>query len=98
MLVIAVRLDINSDSRSAFRQHILTSATNSLANEPGCKRYDVSFADDDAACFVYEIYADRSAFEAHLKTDHFETFDRNTQGMIADKRVEEYELANVPNA
>lgn len=96
MLVIAVRLDINPDARSTFRKHILNSAANSLENEPGCVTYEASFADDGAACFVYEVYKDRSAFEAHLETDHFHEFARNTEGMIGDKRVEEYELAKTP--
>jgi len=92
MLVIAVRLEINADAREAFRKHIQESAAGSLANEPGCITYEASFAEGGAACFVYEVYVDRPAFEAHLKTEHFHTFDRNTQGMIANKRVEEYEL------
>lgn len=96
MLVIAVRLEINPESRDAFRAHILESAANTLANEPGCSIYQASFADD--ACFVYEVYADRSAFEAHLETEHYHAFGQKTQGMIADKRVEEYELAEETSA
>lgn len=95
MLVIAVRLDIHPEYQDEFPQHILDSAAKSLSNEPGCKRYEPSFSEDGSACFVYEIYADREAFEAHLQTDHFHAFDKATKKMIAEARVEEYELAAI---
>lgn len=98
MLVIAVRLDINPDARETFRRHILEAAARALEKEPGCKAFQVSFADDDAVCFVFEVYADRAAFDAHLQTDHYKAFAQKTQGMIADKRVEEYELAEGTSA
>lgn len=92
MLVIAVRLDLEADALDAFRTLILNSARQSLANEPGCKRYEASFSEDGTACFVYEVYEDRDAFEAHLNTDHFAEFDRKAKGLIAGTRVEEYLL------
>lgn len=93
MLVLAVRLDINPDARDAFRLHVLEAAAKALENEPGCKAFRVSFAEDDAVCFLYEVYADRAAFEAHGRTEHYKAFAEKTHGMIADKRVEQYELA-----
>lgn len=93
MLVIAVRLDVHPDSRHAFRGHILENAAQSLDREPGCKRFDVCFSDDGASCFLYEVYEDEAAFDAHRKTDHYAEFGRKTEGMITDKRVERYLLA-----
>jgi quinol monooxygenase YgiN len=92
MLVIAVRLDINPDARDAFRRHVLEAAAMALEKEAGCKAFRVSFADDDAVCFLYEVYADRAAFEAHGQTEHYKAFAEKSHGMVADKRVEQYEL------
>lgn len=94
MLVIAVRLNINPETREAFRRHVLEAAATALEKEPGCKAFRVSFADDDAVCFLYEVYADRAAFDAHKETDHYKAFQTNTDGMIDEARVEEYELAD----
>ena len=37
--------------------------------------------------FLYEVYADAVAFDAHLASAHFKAFDRATALMIADKIV-----------
>jgi quinol monooxygenase YgiN len=41
---------------------------------------------------LYEIYDDRAAFEAHLKTAHFASFNRASEPLVADKTVVEYAL------
>ena len=41
-------------------------------DEPGCRRFDVVEPPGEAdRILLYEIYDDRAAFEAHLKTPHF---------------------------
>ncbi|MGH6683575.1 MAG: putative quinol monooxygenase [Pseudolabrys sp.] len=42
--------------------------------------------------FLYEIYDDRAAFEAHLKTAHFASFNRDSEPLVADKKIFEYDL------
>ena len=42
---------------------------------------------------LYEIYDDRAAFEAHIKTPHFVIFNRESAPLVADKVVKEYALA-----
>ena len=37
--------------------------------------------------FLYEVYDDRAAFDAHLSTPHFKSFDAATAGMIRSKKV-----------
>jgi len=41
---------------------------------------------------LYEIYDDRAAFAAHLKTPHFAEFDAATRSLVAEKSVAEYRL------
>lgn len=46
------------------------------ALEPGCRRFEVwTNSDRPATLFLYEVYDDRPAFDAHLATDHFGRFD-----------------------
>ncbi|HCI20551.1 MAG TPA: antibiotic biosynthesis monooxygenase, partial [Alphaproteobacteria bacterium] len=37
--------------------------------------------------FLYEVYDDRAAFDAHLSMPHFKSFDAATAGMIRSKKV-----------
>jgi autoinducer 2-degrading protein len=37
--------------------------------------------------FLYEVYDDRAAFDAHLSAPHFKSFDAATAGMIRSKKV-----------
>ena len=41
---------------------------------------------------LYEIYDDRAAFEAHLKTTHFARFNEASAALVADKKVTELDL------
>lgn len=72
-----------------FLPLMLTNSAASLANEPGCHRFDVltdpSRPDD---VYLYEIYADPAAFEAHTQTPHFHAFNAASEGMVADKTVD----------
>ena len=38
---------------------------------------------------LYEIYDDRAAFDAHLKTAHFASFNEASAALVADKKVTE---------
>ena len=41
---------------------------------------------------LYEIYDDRAAFEAHLRTPHFARFNEASAPLIASRSVVEYRL------
>ena len=53
-----------------------------------------------AAIFLYEVYDDRAAFDAHLATSHFLEFNVLTAPWLADKKartLERIEPADTPN-
>lgn len=60
----------------AFLDAARADATRSVADEAGCLQFDVLVNRDATPVEVmfYEIYADRAAFEAHLKTPHLAAF------------------------
>jgi len=47
---------------------------------------------DRETVVLYEIYDDRAAFQAHVKTPHFAAFDRESRDLVAAKTVREYGL------
>lgn len=88
MFAVVVTFRLHSGKIDAFHRLIHENAATSLRAEPGCHQFDVA---TDAArpneVFLYEIYQDESAFEAHLKTSHFASFDAASADMIATKNV-----------
>ena len=40
--------------------------------------------------FLYEVYADRAAFDAHLAAEHFKAFDRTVSDWVTTKTVRTY--------
>lgn len=69
-------------------------ARQSLAAEPGCRVFEVArpAAGAPDAVFLWEVYDDRAAFDAHLASDHFRAFDAATAPMVAGKTVAFYTL------
>ena len=92
MFVVAALFEVEKGKESIFREAILRNAATSLRDEPGCHRFDVCFDDGERRCFLYELYEDEAAFDAHVKSDHFRTFDEATASAVADRRVETYQL------
>jgi autoinducer 2-degrading protein len=91
--VIVVDFKIKPGAMQDFRRLIDENATASVRDEPGCRRFDVLANGKEAdRILLYEIYDDRAAFGAHLKTPHFAVFDRASAALVADKTITEYEL------
>jgi (4S)-4-hydroxy-5-phosphonooxypentane-2,3-dione isomerase len=82
----AVELDIVPAEYERFKAAILENAAASV-KEPGCQQFDVLFeASDPHHVFLYEVYDDATALEAHRATAHFKKYWEMTAPMIA-KRV-----------
>ena len=93
LYVITVEFTLKPGTMADFRRLIDQNAIDSCRDEPGCQRFDVlvPFGQDDRI-FLYEIYDNRAAFEMHLKTPHFDLFNRKSADMVLSKRVVEYQL------
>ena len=93
MYVVTVRFEIRPAEAAAFLHRMRRQAEESLRLEPGCTRFDI--CTDPARperVFLYEIYADRAAFESHLASPHFRDFDAAVAPMVAEKAVETWAL------
>lgn len=93
MFVVTVNFEAYPEQASAFLARVRTQASDSLLSEPGCYHFDVCI--DPAQpqrVFLYEIYTDRAAFQAHRETTHFKSFDADVATMLRSKAVETWEL------
>ena len=88
MFVITVNFSIKIDLVVQFRSLMLDNARLSIELEPGCKQFDVCFdRNDKQKCFLYEVYDDKLAFDAHLAMPHFREFDKKSAPMLDSKIV-----------
>ena len=88
---VCVTFVVAPEHADAFRERVAAQARDSRA-EPGCRAFDAwSDAGRPHAVFLYEVYDDRAAFEAHLATPHFAAFDRDIAAWVRDKRVETHD-------
>jgi len=91
MYIVTVEFTIHLERMSAFMPLIVDNARASREQEPGCRQFDVCL--DPAApniVYLYEAYDDRAAFDAHLATAHFKSFDAAVRDMVAAKAVRTY--------
>ena len=93
MYVVTVEFVVKTASVDDFRPAMLENARASLEDEPGCRQFDVCFDQDDPArCFLYEVYDDRAAFDAHLGMPHFKSFDAHVGPMLDSNQVQTWGL------
>ena len=93
MIVLAVRFDVKPETADAFLARVRQQRADALDKEPGCKRFDISRdPDNPGAVFLYELYADRAALDAHRATPHFEAYSADVAPMVINKRAEVFEM------
>jgi quinol monooxygenase YgiN len=88
MLALVVEFRIHPGHVAAFTAAIAGNARASLAHEPGCRRFDVCRDPADPGLFfLYELYDDEAAIQAHLQSAHFRRMDQATAGWVQGKTV-----------
>ncbi|MDQ3189077.1 MAG: antibiotic biosynthesis monooxygenase [Pseudomonadota bacterium] len=89
MYAVTVHILIKPEFTAAFRELMLKNARASRASEPACRQFDVTVAPDDANhIFLYEIYDNEAAFDAHRATAHYRDFISGTAPWIVSKKAE----------
>jgi len=88
MYVVIVDFRIKPERLAAFMPLMLENARLSRETEPGCRIFDVCVdPKEKTSVFLYELYDDRAAFDAHLASEHFKRFDAAVAEMVAAKSV-----------
>ena len=81
MYCIIVKNQIKAGCRDAYLAAMLPNASASVEHEPGCHAFDVLEArEEENAFYLYELYTDAAALEAHKQTDHY----RSSRVLLAE--------------
>lgn len=88
---VVVTLQIKPADMDAFMPLVRANARTSLLHETGCLQFDVATDPDrPGEVFLYEVYTGPAAFEDHLTSDHFQSFDSAAAALIAQKDMRTY--------
>ncbi len=94
MQALVVEFRIKPEFIAAFEAAIEENARLSRDTEPGCRQFDVCRDPGDAALFfLYELYDDDAAIQAHLQSAHYLHMNAATASWVADKTVRKLQRA-----
>ena len=89
MYVIIAPIKIKEEFKERFIEEMLLDAKGSMKSEPGCLRFDViQDGDDPNKIWLYEVYVDEAAFQAHLEAPHFIRWRDAVEDWVAEKPEE----------
>ena len=92
MFVITVKFVINEKDTEKFKARILQQARDSLELEKDCHEFDVCHDPNNKnIVFLYEIYADKKAFDVHLNSKHYLAFNEEVTPWVKEKIVAQLE-------
>lgn len=88
MYTLVVTIRIKPEYRERYLESMLDDARGSVRDEPGCLRFDVLIDNEDPnTIYLYEVYKDEAAFQAHLKAPHFIAWRDTVQGWAEGESV-----------
>jgi autoinducer 2-degrading protein len=87
LYINAVDLDINPADIDAYLAALKENGAKSVT-EPGCREFNIHVqASNPNHVFIYEVYDNAAALEAHRTTDHFKKYAATTAKMVAKRDV-----------
>ena len=86
MLAVIVDFEALAGKGEEVREALQLQARNSLEKEPGCRHFDLCInPDDPLKFFLYEVYDDQPAIDAHGQTEHYATFRARIDPLLKDR-------------
>lgn len=85
--VVIAEFRVRPERLPEFLEAARDDAAHSVADEPGCRQFDVVQPEgEDGTVVFYEVYDSRAAFDAHLQTPHLERFRAAFPPLILEER------------
>ncbi|MEM9044455.1 MAG: putative quinol monooxygenase [Pseudomonadota bacterium] len=93
MFAVTVLFEVKPGEMDQFLPRMRQQAADSLTLEPDCAQFDV-WTDPARPneVYLYELYTDAAAFDAHLASDHFKSFASDVEAIVVDKTLLTYAM------
>jgi quinol monooxygenase YgiN len=86
-IALVVEIRTQPGQRDAFLARLRQHRAKVLANEPGCRGFEILLAEEEPDSLVlYEAYQDEQALEDHDAAPYFQAYREDTAAMIASRR------------
>ena len=86
--VIVAEFEVRPEAIDAFLEAAIADASASIANEPGCRQFDVTRSNEDPnRVLLYEVYDSSAAFDAHLEMPHLQTFRDRIEPLVLSRQA-----------
>lgn len=88
LYINAVDLDIKPGEMPKFLEAIKENGAASVKDEPGCREFNIVVSRTDPNhVFLFEVYDNEAAVQAHRNTEHFKKWVAATSSMIVGRSV-----------
>lgn len=88
MKAIIVDFEAHPGKGAELRGALVTQARNSKQNEAGCRHFDVcADPDNPDRFFLYELYDDDAAVEAHRATGYYAAFRETIDPLVKTRAL-----------
>lgn len=88
MMIRLSEIEINSDSLAAYNAILQQESRASVQSEPGViSIYPMFQKQNPTQIRIVEIYANREAYEAHIKSAHFQKYKTSTLAMVKSLKL-----------
>jgi (4S)-4-hydroxy-5-phosphonooxypentane-2,3-dione isomerase len=86
--VNAVDIDVAPGEIDNYLAALKENGAAAVKNEPGCREFDITVSQKDPNhVFIFEVYDNAAAAQAHRETDHFKKYAATTANMVAKREV-----------
>jgi (4S)-4-hydroxy-5-phosphonooxypentane-2,3-dione isomerase len=88
LYVNAVDIDVVPGKIENYLAAIKEVGAASIKSEPGCSEFDITVSQKDPNhLFIFEVYENAAAFDAHLKSDHYKKYAATAKDVVAKREV-----------
>ena len=92
MFVVVVEFIVLTEFSERFLNRVRQQALDSLKLEVDCHVFDVCIdSERKNRVLLYEVYTDKTAFDAHLASAHFRDFNDAVQEWVSEKQLSTFE-------
>ena len=87
LYINAVDIDVAPGQIENYLAALKANGAAAVKTEPGCREFNITVSQSDPNhVFIFEVYDNAAALDAHRQTDHFKKYAATTKDMVA-KRV-----------
>jgi quinol monooxygenase YgiN len=88
LYVNAVDIDVVPGQIENYLAALKENGAAAVQTEPGCREFNITVSQNDPNhVFIFEVYDNAAALDAHRQTDHFKKYAATTKAMVAKREA-----------